>query len=382
MTLLRISSVSAPGTCRARLPALLALALASGCSTLPSSGPTASDILAAREADTLLAASLIDLAPNLLEEANATAPTVALSSLAAAGEVDRIGPGDELQISIFEVGTTLFSSVISQMGLPVAAGSPLPPVTVAHDGTISLPYVGRLAVAGRRPAEIEDMIEAGLQGLSERAEASVSVRQNRANSIFVLGSVRTPGRIPLSLSREHLLDAIALAGGPLHPPQSTTVRVTRRGHSAEIGLDQLRAGSADDLVLLPGDRIEVLPVVRSFTVFGAAGKVSEFPIDMPQLTLAQALARAGGPADHQADPTAVFVFRWGQPAAPDADPRPVIYRLNMMDPASYFTVQRFVVREGDVLYVANARTNQASKLVQIINQLFSPVFTVRQMTRD
>ncbi|WP_233503476.1 hypothetical protein [Sphingomonas psychrotolerans] len=60
---------------------------------------------------------------------------------------------------------------------------------------------------------------------------------------------------------------------------------------------------------------------------------------------------------------------------------PVIYRLNMLRPESYFVSQRFAMRNGDVIYIANARSNQAAKLVQIINQLFSPFYGVRELTR-
>ncbi len=201
------------------------------------------------------------------------------------------------------------------------------------------------------------------------------------NSVFVLGGVKTPGRIPLSAAREHLLDMIALAGGAVGTPEDTTVRITRGGRTAQIGLDELLAGSPDDLLLLPGDRVQLVSRLQSFTVFGASDKVSEIPFQMRNVTLAQAVARGGGPSDRQADPTAVFVFRWAASDTPGGKPAPVIYRLNMMRPESYFISQHFAMRNGDVIYIANARSNQAAKLVQIINQLFSPIFTVRELAR-
>ena len=61
--------------------------------------------------------------------------------------------------------------------------------------------------------------------------------------------------------------------------------------------------------------------------------------------------------------------------------KPVIYRLNMMQPTSYFLSQKFAMRDKDVLYVATAASNQPSKLVQIINQLFAPLVLAREVTR-
>lgn len=365
---------------------LLILPLLGGCATLPSSGPTASQVMTASDATARLPATLIDLDADSVAETNRAPPPIgAPAQLAAHGNIDRIGPGDVLQISVFEIGTTLFSAgsgpAGSLAGQPAAAGSALPPITVAADGTIAVPYAGRIDAAGQTAQTVAMMIEGRLRGLSEYAQVSVAVRENLTNSVFVLGGVKTPGRVPLSLTREHLLDAIALAGGSVSKPQDTTVRITRTGQSAEIGLDELLAGSPDDLVLLPGDRIELLTRMQSFTVFGASDKVSEIPFEMRNLSLAQAVARAGGPSDRQADPTAVFVFRWAMPDEPGGEPEPVIYRLNMLRPESYFVSQRFAMRSGDVIYIANATSNQASKLVQIINQLFSPFYGIRTLTQ-
>lgn len=369
-----------------RIPAavLLLPLIAGGCATLPSSGPTGSEVVSASRESVKLPATLIELDADTIAAANNAATPSALASLAAAGAIDRIGPGDVLQISVFEIGTSLFSSsaaVVSSAEQPAAAGTTLPPITVASDGSIAVPYAGRIIAEGQTTQSLAQLILGRLRGLSEHAQVSVTIRENMTNSVFLLGGVKTPGRIPLSFAREHLLDMIALGGGPLTPPQDTTVRVTRGGRSAEIGLDELLAGSPDDLLLLPGDRIELLSRLQSFTVFGASDKVSEIPFQMRSITLAQAVARAGGPSDRQADPTAVFVFRWAAPATPGAPAVPVIYRLNMLRPESYFISQRFAMRDGDVIYIANARSNQATKLVQIINQLFSPIFTVRELAR-
>ncbi|WP_168847137.1 polysaccharide biosynthesis/export family protein [Sphingomonas sp. S2M10] len=368
--------------------AAAALPLAAGaCSSLPSSGPTRLQVLSATQDDARLPATLIDLDATTLPEMRAPAVTAAgrPADLRADGDIDRVGPGDVLQVSVFEIGSTLFAPATAA-GLsgtsaqPTAAGTTLPPIPVARDGSIVVPYAGRILAEGQTTQAIAQAILARLRGLSEHAQVQVAVRENMANAVFVLGGVKTPGRVPLSLVREHLLDAIALTGGTTGAPQDTTVRLTRRGQSAEIGLDELLAGSPDDVVLLPGDRIELLSRLQSFTVFGASDKVSEIPFQMRTLTLAQAVARAGGPSDRQADASAVFVFRWSTPPN-GAAPTPIIYRLNLLRPESYFLSQRFAMRNGDVIYIANARSNQASKLVQIINQLFSPFFTFRELSR-
>jgi polysaccharide export outer membrane protein len=115
-------------------------------------------------------------------------------------------------------------------------------------------------------------------------------------------------------------------------------------------------------------------------VFGATTKVSQVSFETGEVSLAEAMARVSGPNDSQADASAVFLFRYDGELEKAAGERPIIYRLNMLDPASYFIAQRFKMRDKDVIYVANASANQPSKFLGVINQLFAPFVTVRAAT--
>ena len=123
-------------------------------------------------------------------------------------------------------------------------------------------------------------------------------------------------------------------------------------------------------------------------MLGAANKPSQVSFDQSNLTLAEAVGRAGGPNDASANPRAVFLFRYdpvpSTAAAPGTPPmpqqRPTIYRLNLLEPSSYFLAQRFAMRDKDVLYVSNAGINRTAKFVSIINQLFSPFVAARAVT--
>ncbi len=314
--------------------------------------------------------------------------------MAAPGEVDVIGPGDVLQITVFEIGTALFSAgggggllnSPNSNGVysPLAGGENFPPVAVGRDGVVSLPYVGRLTVAGRTADEVQTLIADALKEKSQAPQVIVSIRDNVANGVVVMGDVKKPGRVPLTLARERVLDAVAAAGGGAYPTQDLIVRVSREGRYAQMRLDRIVAGEVDDLTLIPHDRVEVLYHPRSFTVFGAVSKVSEVPFQTPRVSLAEAIGRSGGPSDQQADPTAIFVFRFTPTDAegehqPDA--KPVAYRLDMLRPQSYFLAQAFQMRPKDVIYVANARSNQLVKLVQILNLFFQPAYTAKVVSQ-
>ena len=369
---------------------LSATALA-GCATLPSSGPTARQISKSATASTgALKFQIVDLdAPAIArlqaEELARRTGSGSLAQLARDVRTDTIGPGDVLTIAIYEVGVALFGGSaprVSGEGFdPSARGETFPAIVVDRDGTIRLPYIGRLGVAGLTPFEVQQLIEQGLKGKSQSPQAIVAIRTNIANTVYVSGDVRRPGRLELTLGRERLLDAIATSGGSVGSSEDTMIRFTRGERSVEQRLGFIRAGTGDDLMLIPGDRIELIRRPRTFDVFGATPRVSQVNFETGEVSLAEALARVGGPSDERADPSAIFLFRYDGIADTNDSGLPRIYRLNMQKPESYFLSQRFAMRDKDVVYIANAAANQPAKLVNIVNQLFSPLVTARAVTR-
>lgn len=368
---------------------VMAAMLLSGCKSLPSSGPTAAQIVKrANDTKSEFRFNIVPLdneAVHVLNEAqNArVAATMTLALLDSPPRPDVLGPGDVLNISIYEVGVSLFSRVTAAVaGVfdPAVHGEKFPEVTVDEQGKISLPYGGVFDVTGRTPAELESLINRRLSGLSQQPQAMVTLAKNVSNTVIVAGNVNKPGRYDLTFNRERLLDAVALAGGASASSEDTLVRFGRGERMIEQRLDSVRAGSRDDLVLMPRDHIELIARPRSFTVFGATGKVSQVSFETGGVSLAEALARVQGPSDATADPTAVFIFRYDDTIDPHSGAKPVIYRLNLMEPASYFLAQRVAMQDKDVIYIANAAANQPSKLVGVINQLFSPIITARAIT--
>ena len=137
-----------------------------------------------------------------------------------------------------------------------------------------------------------------------------------------------------------------------------------------------------NIILQPGDVVTALYQPLSFTALGATGKNEEIAFEAQGITLAQALARAGGVQDARADASGVFIFRFEEPAMLAAadnnvpttpDGRiPVVYRLDLKDPRSFLVAQGFRMRNKDVVYVANA---PAAELQKFLNILTAVVFT-------
>ena len=242
-------------------------------------------------------------------------------------------------------------------------------------GYINVPFVGRLRAAGRTAGDVQAMIEGGLRGMSQDPQVLVSIGESITNSVILAGEVAKPGRLVLSTNRESLVDAIALAGGYRGAAKDAVARVQRDGETFEIRLSDLLDAPEDDVRVAPGDRITLVSRPQSFSVLGASNRVEEISFPRSSVSLAQAVALAGGANPNQGDAAAVYVFRYVR--AQDGTEQPTVFHVNMMRPNAYLLAQRFAMRDRDVLYVANARANQLMKFVSLLSQLFVPITTVR-----
>jgi polysaccharide export outer membrane protein len=298
---------------------------------------------------------------------------------------DLIGPGDVLNVIVYEAGVSLFGTALKASALggtgvdTSSSGERLPAMRVDDYGYIKVPFVGRLRAAGHTAAELQAMIQSGLRGMSQDPQVLVTIEQSITNSVIVAGEITRPGRLVLSTNRESLLDAIALAGGYRGQARDAVARVQRDGQTFEIRLSDLLDAPQQDVVVAPGDRITLVSRPQSFSVLGAPNKSEEIAFPRSRISLAEAVALAGGANPNAGDAAAVFVFRYVRQA--DGSEQPTVYHLNMMRPASYLLSQRFAMQDRDVLYIGNARANQLSKFINLLSQLFVPVATARAVTQ-
>ncbi|MFA6125129.1 MAG: polysaccharide biosynthesis/export family protein [Sphingomonas sp.] len=357
--------------------ASLALVPLGGCATLPKTGPQGHAIVkdATNGAFTLVEVDRIDAVP-----ATPDPPTLQALPTHNMVDVNAISPGDVLNVSLYEIGVRIFSA--GSIGSndsnfePAAKNQQIGPLEVTSEGTIRLPYVGVISVAGKRPRDVEHEIEQRMAGQSEHSQ--VIVRQESANgsAVIVGGEVTSPGRFRLSPAHEKLLDVITLAGGYRGSGMSDlVVRIVRQGQVSEAPLEGLDYSNGGGMEMEPGDRVEVLRRPRSYSVMGTANRINRYDLPTRHVSMIEALALAGGPNDNLADPAAVFVFRYEK--TPDGKDRPTVYHINMLKPRSYFLAQKFILENKDVIYIAGARANEPIRLLQTIAQIFTPFFLVK-----
>jgi polysaccharide biosynthesis/export protein len=201
--------------------------------------------------------------------------------------------------------------------------------------------------------------------------------------------VNAPSRFPASHAAEHILDAITRAGGPKNPGYDEWVMLERDGRRALAPFGALIYEPMNNIYIHPNDTIYLYREPQQFLMFGALAGSGLFGIpgtinfDAWRMSLAEAVGKAGGLNDNQADAGAVFLYRGetrdvAQQLAIDCTKFqgpiiPVIYSFNFRDPAIYFLATKFEMRNKDVIYVSNAVTVEANKAINFFRNVVGSV---------
>jgi len=155
-----------------------------------------------------------------------------------------IGAGDVLQISIYAGGEVQESFTAE----------------VSSSGTITAPLLGELSIAGLTPPEVSQRLTERLsRGYYVNPSVIVNVKEY-GGKVYIIGEVRRPGAYSIGDGLS-VLNACILAGGFSEYAAPNRVKVTRvskrQTQVLKIDLRKVQKGKKPDLLLQPGDRIDV-----------------------------------------------------------------------------------------------------------------------------
>ncbi|CAG9203092.1 Polysaccharide export lipoprotein Wza [Paraburkholderia tropica] len=252
--------------------------------------------------------------------------------------------------------------------------------TVAKDGTIYFPFVGRVMAAGKTPGQLRDQLASGLGPYIKNPQVDVRVLAYRSQKIQVTGDVKTPGPLAVSDVPLSLVDAITRSGGTTDNADINRVRLTRNGKLYVLDANRmLDSGDATQNVMLQDGDIINVPDRSDSRVF-VMGEVKT-PIQTGmirgKLTIADALTSAGGILDTDANPRQIFVMR----GMKDNPSQPEIYRLDMTKPDAIMLSSQFQLKPLDVVYVGTAASTTFNRLLQQVLPTVQTVFYLKQITR-
>jgi len=245
----------------------------------------------------------------------------------------RIGPGDLLEIKVFEV------KELDQT------------VRVSEDGSITLPLLGRVGVEGMTQEGVVQKLTGLLSAkYVKNPQVTIFIKEYKNQQVAVIGAVVNAGSYEL-VGRKNLLQIISMAGG-LSETAGNDIFILREGQDGQtktipIDLKDLlvNGNPALNIPIEPNDVINV-PVDKEIRVF-VMGRVSRPGAVKAKLsegiTLLQAIADAGGLAEG-AKEGSITITRKGK------DGKEQKIRVNLKSIIKG-KKKDIVLREGDVVYV-------------------------------
>ncbi|SEQ78616.1 polysaccharide export outer membrane protein [Loktanella sp. DSM 29012] len=316
-------------------------------------------------------------------------------------------------------------------------------LTVRDDGTVSIPQVGSINVAGMTVEDAEAAIFSRLISAGIDPNFSLDVVQFNARRAAVGGAVRSPRVVPITLNPPSLNEALLTAGGlQVDDPEFASIRIYRDGTLYQIPLADFRARTdLQNLTVLPGDAIfvdvtydlaraqayyqgqlgviatqranrttalselsteiglrravlaeerglfqtrESLGATERDYVFlvGEVSRQTRFPLPFnQQSSLADALFENGGFNNITGNPAQIYVMR--------ADPNPAAqgavtaWHLDARNAAAFTLAPRFELRPDDIIFVQQqpiTRWNRA--IAQAIPSLLSPLNAANQLASN
>ena len=245
------------------------------------------------------------------------------------------------------------------------------PASVGLDGTIQLPYAGRIRAEGLSTEQLARQIEQRLTSIVRDPRVTVEVTEYGSQPVSVLGSVNKPGVHQLR-GRKTLVEVLALAEGMkteagnvikitrlrsvgLIPLPNQKQDVTGQFNTAEVSAKALLEATTPEanIQIRPHDVISV-PRADLVYVMGSVRKPGGFPLaERESITVLQAISMAEG-VHPDAAPNKARILRTTSPAGP-----PVEMAIN---------VQRILANQApdqplqpnDILFIPNSTAKSVS----------------------
>ena len=276
----------------------------------------------------------------------------------------RIGPLDQVQVVVWE-----HPELTSPMGQYQPAGQ-----KVTTDGKLFYPYAGELQVAGLTAQELRAEITKRLSDkILNDPQVDVRVTGYNSRKAFVSGAVNRPGVVRFDENPMTISDLIANVGGFSELADPSFVQL-RRGDKI-YNINYVRAFrdniAIDRILVKPGDQLFVplrteMERDRKVYVLGEVNRTSIVRMDN-YLSLAEALAAAGGVNVMYASPKDIYVIRNTSETKID------VYQLNAKNAMALAMADRFELNPRDIVYVDASGIGTWNRLLSLITPTMNAI---------
>lgn len=182
--------------------------------------------------------------------------------------------------------------------------------TIDRNGTISLPTIGTIVLAGVRAGDAEMVVRNAVARLYKGVTVNVTFGQLRAISVYIVGQANKPGTYTVS-SLSSLVTALFASGGPNANGSMRRIQVKRGGKTVtELDLYSFiaKGDKSADIKLLDGDTIFIPPAGAQVALVGKVNTPAVYELKSGADTIGSLLEIAGG-LPVVADPRRAFLER-------------------------------------------------------------------------
>jgi polysaccharide export outer membrane protein len=236
-----------------------------------------------------------------------------------AGRPDyRVGHLDEIQIIVWGH---------SELGSQLLGESSARHSVVGGDGSVTLPFIRKVAVAGKTLEEISTLLHARYAEMIDDPQIMVRLERCRSQRVEVNGGIANPDNYYLCDNLLTIGELLGAAGAPTEDADPSRAVLSRKTEIYRLDLFKSLSGqtTGSEITLQAGDRLHI-PLVRErmVFVFGEVLEQGAYPIPPGGMTLLTALSSAGGHNPLTAKVKEIYVARWSEDA-------PVVYRVDLGD---------------------------------------------------
>lgn len=264
-----------------------------------------------------------------------------------------IQPGDQVNLVIWD------SDSNSLLTAPEQKRTEMEGIIVSRSGTIFMPYLSKIHIAGLSPDSARQKIQRQLEDIVPSAQVQLSLVPGARQTVDLVGGVNAPGSFPLTDPDGHVtvLGLIALGGGVRDGLENPQVTLSRGAQVYRIALGQLYENPGFDTVLRGRDKVVVTRDDRYFRSLGASQTEAIFHFDREVVTALDAVSMIGGVNDSRGDPGGVLILReYGAQAVRPGGPshERVVFSVDLTSADGLFSAGRFRVHPGDTVVVTEA----------------------------
>ncbi len=307
-------------------------------------------------------------APDVMLKSDTIADTNRVFTIIDGAPEYRIGPGDELTVTIWK-------------GLESAKDD----VVVGSSGTITVSFLDDVSVGGKSVSQAKQEIVEGLKTYFRNPRASVVIKEYNSKFASITGAINrdntgAAGRYRLK-GKVTLLEAISEVGGFERDANLAAIKLTRKSGQT-LTLDLFKAMNQGDVsqnvVLDDGDLVYIPRLTKAenrIYVFGEVAKPGAYPFEGSTARVFDVISQAGGVTVF-ADERETRVVR-GDPA----NPQILIADLkNLIEEGDQ--TQNMALLNGDLIYVPRSGWGGANRFVQQIRPLVELLLVPGRIVRD